>query len=300
MNNFKTKRNKVLLFLLAFLLAFSFSCGRVETKKTVTKTDDSYNNINNGELVVGADINNTPYVFKDTFTEEIIGLNVDIIKEVCSKLNLKLKIIPLLPENFQTALKENTVDMILNPIEINEDNFDLYEFSKPYINNHLMLFSKLLSPVKNTSQLKNKVVGVRKISQAETFLDLNAKIKNNIMRVVSYESDNLLFRSLISKTNIDAVISNKITGTYFYVKNNEQEFVERTLLKTFNSLLCFYFDKTTVNLRNSIDTCLDELQNEKKLKEISIKWLKDDYITREYNHLTLEEVTNLYKSRYIG
>lgn len=300
MNTYKAKLRHVLLIFLAFIMLATFSCGRTETKKPITTTDDSFNDINNGELVVGADINNEPFVFKDSFTEEIVGLNVDIIKEVCSKLNLNLKIVPLLPENIQTALQEKTVNMILNPIEINEDNFEVYEFSKPYINNQLMIFSRLLSPVLKTSQLKDKIVGVKKISQAETYLDLNANIKNNLKRVISYESNDLMFNSLISNSNVDTIITNKILGTYFYIKNNEQSFIKKTLLKSFNSFLCFYFDKTTVNLRNSIDTCLDELQSEKKLKEISIKWLKDDYITREFNHLSLDDIKNLYKSRYIS
>ena len=78
------------------------------------KKDDSYKKvIEKGELVIGLDVYYPPMGFYDQ-DGDIVGFDIDLAVEVCARMGIKLKTVPITWDNKEHELNSGAIDCIWN------------------------------------------------------------------------------------------------------------------------------------------------------------------------------------------
>lgn len=95
-----------------------------------------------GTLVLGLDDAFPPMGYKDTETGDIIGFDIDIAKEVCSRLGIELKLQPIDWNNKQSELENGNVDCLWNGFSKTPERDEQFNLSIPYMKNEQIILVK--------------------------------------------------------------------------------------------------------------------------------------------------------------
>ena len=160
---------KIAAFLLAALMAFSaVSCNQ----SADTGADDSWEKIQEkGEIVLGMDDAFPPMGYTDTATGEIIGFDVDVAKEVFSRLGVELKLQPIEWNSKEMELDGGNVDLLWNGYSYTEDRAEKQTLSDAYMKNNQVILVKADSSYQSFADLAGKSLGVQSDSSAEDALE---------------------------------------------------------------------------------------------------------------------------------
>ncbi|MHA6259697.1 transporter substrate-binding domain-containing protein [Sporosarcina sp. CAU 1771] len=128
-----TIRRFVLFVLTILATTILVACGSDDANKKDEKTTQSGWDeiVEKGELVVATSGTLYPasYHGKD---EELTGYEVEIMKEVAKRLDLKLTFSEMGLDGMLTSLNSGQVDLAVNDIEITEERKEKFAFSEPY------------------------------------------------------------------------------------------------------------------------------------------------------------------------
>ena len=121
----KAKASKLLLVALAAVMLLGcFGCQS-------EAADNSLNYIKeNGKLIMGLDDSFPPMGFRDE-KNEIVGFDVDIAKEVTSRMGVELVLQPIDWKAKEMELKNKNVDVLWNGFTITEERKQELTFSEP-------------------------------------------------------------------------------------------------------------------------------------------------------------------------
>ncbi len=199
--------------------------------------------LDSGEtLKIGVTPNYSPFEFKNQ-QGEIDGFDIEFVKELAKRLNLKIKWVSDYDFNgLIPALLDRKIDVIASSLSITPDRLELIAFTEPYyFSKTTYLKRKDNTNLSNKTDLVGKKVGVRKGSLQEQELKKNSKIT-----IISLEEVEKLFKKL-NQGKIDAlVVDNSIVmeqvGLYqnivaFYYENDGSDGYGLGLRKNDKSLL---------------------------------------------------------------
>lgn len=102
-----------------------------ETEKTAYKSQekDSYAN---GTLVMATNAEFPPYESR-TKDNEIVGIDVDIMKAVCDRLDMKLQVEHTAFDSILASIERGMADVGVAAMTITEDRLQQVDFSNPYM-----------------------------------------------------------------------------------------------------------------------------------------------------------------------
>ena len=124
---------------------------------TTAAVDQSWDKIKEkGELVLGLDESFPPMGFRDE-DNNIVGYDIDLAKEVASRLGVKLILQPINWDSKDQELKTGNIDCIWNGFSINEERKQNILFSDPYMKNNQVVVVTADSNFKTLADLKGKV-----------------------------------------------------------------------------------------------------------------------------------------------
>ena len=92
----------------------------------------------NGKLIMGLDDSFPPMGFRDE-KNEIVGFDVDIAKEVTSRMGVELVLQPIDWKAKEMELKNKNVDVLWNGFTITEERKQELTFSEPYMYNEQII-----------------------------------------------------------------------------------------------------------------------------------------------------------------
>lgn len=140
-------------------------------------TDDSLQKIKDkGEMVIGLDVALPPMGFRDE-NGEISGFDIDLAKEVCSRMGVTAKFQPITWSAKETELDTNKIDCIWNGYTINDDRKAKVNMTDAYMGNRQVLVVMEGSDIKSPDDLKNKRLTLQEGSTASEALDAHPDIK---------------------------------------------------------------------------------------------------------------------------
>ncbi|MCM1157740.1 MAG: transporter substrate-binding domain-containing protein [Bacteroidales bacterium] len=84
----------------------------------------------NGTLVVVSNAEFPPY--ESMQGEEIVGIDVDIMKAVCDELDMKLEMQNIAFESVLAALDKGNADVAATALSVTDERKEIVDFSKPY------------------------------------------------------------------------------------------------------------------------------------------------------------------------
>ena len=267
-------KNIIILF---SIIIFAISCSKTQTQNKETANvaaDNSLQKIKeSGKLVLGLDDTFAPMGFRDE-EGNIVGFDIDLAKEVAKRLGVELVAKPVDWSSVVLSLKKGDVDVVWNGFAINETRKEQVNFTKPYLNNRLMIVKNAdRSDIKTKEDLKGKILGVQTGSSNYESLEADP-ISKETKEIRQYNA----FLDLEAK-RIDAVIVDEIVARYYISKESADfELLEEYPItaKSFGVGV----RKTDAELLNAIDKVLDDMRADGKAAEISTKWFGKDVFVR--------------------
>lgn len=129
---FNARRLVLFAFTLTAIMML-VACGsdKAQDKEEGTSQSGWEKIVEKGELVVATSGTLYPASFHST-EDELTGFEVEIMKEVAKRLDLKLTFSEMGLDGMLTSLNSGQVDLAVNDIEITEERLEKFAFSDPY------------------------------------------------------------------------------------------------------------------------------------------------------------------------
>ena len=172
-----------------------------------------------GEITVVSPLNDTTYLYLDTKTNKITGIDADIITEIAkrlgiNKVEMKVSLFSDLLERLNT---DDSIDISAGGIYITPKREELVSFTEPLYKGAEAIVVPMFSTINFKSDLKNTVVGVEK---GTVFLNLAEEWKksNLIKDIVIFDTSADLLNA-INGNKVDAGIIDSVILKYSLLKN---------------------------------------------------------------------------------
>ncbi len=201
-------------------------------KKTIEKaeetaTDDSWEYIKSqGKIVMGLDDAVPPMGFRDENTNEIIGVDIDLAKEVAKRLDVELELMPIDWNTKEAALNTKKIDIIWNGLTVTPERQEMMLFSASYLDNTQAIAVIEGSDIKSKADLAGKKIGVQAGSSALESMQKDAVFASiGEGNIQEYETMlNALMDLKIGR--IDAVVADETVVRYNISKQEENQKAE--------------------------------------------------------------------------
>ena len=239
-----------------------------------------------GTLVLGLDDAFPPMGYKDTETGDIIGFDIDIDKEVCSRLGIELKLQPIDWNNKQSELENGNVDCLWNGFSKTPERDEQFNLSIPYMKNEQIILVKTDSDYQTLEDLAGKTIGVQADSSAESALEAeeNKEFKDSLGEIVKIE-DYAMAVLEIQNGTIDAISIDEVVAR-FYLNNDPDAYRilsdgDGNALSLATEDYVIGFRKSDNALKEKVEEALREMSSDGTMKTISEKWFGEDVTTVE-------------------
>ena len=271
------------IFLLLFIAAMiTVSCGSNNTandqaSEETSQADNSLQKVKDaGKLVLGLDDTFAPMGFGDE-NGNVVGFDIDLASEVAYRMGVDLEIKPIEWSSSILSLNKGDVDVLWNGVTINDARKEQINFSKPYLNNRLVIVKSIDdNTINSKDDLAGKILGVQVGSNDEALTaDPSSKNAKEIRR---YDVNVNAFLDLQAK-RIDAVIIDEVAAQY-YISEKKAPFVVVENSPLTEELYGVGFRKSDGKLLAEVDRILDEMKSDGKAAEISQKWFAKDIVLK--------------------
>lgn len=261
------------VFTIAILLCSLFvSCKKNSSDNAVS--DNSLKEIKDKKVfVLGLDDSYPPMGYRDE-NGEIVGFDIDVAREVCSRLGVELKAQPIDWSAKELELLSKNIDCIWNGFTVTEERKEKMLFSEPYLKNRQVIIVRSNSGIDTLSSLNGKKVGVQAGSSGEYAFE-QTDIYSTVS-VVAFK-DFLTAITDLKVGGVDAVVIDEIVADSQIKKASAAE--ELKVLRSepiASEDYAIGFRKTDRELVNAVQEKIDEMKKDGTLAKISEKWFGSD------------------------
>ncbi|WP_010246708.1 amino acid ABC transporter substrate-binding protein [Acetivibrio cellulolyticus] len=265
---------KVLACAMAAALLFA-GCGSTD-KASSSVADQSWEKVKEaGVLVLGLDDSFPPMGYRDD-NNEIVGYDIDLAKEVASRLGVELKLQPINWDSKEQELNTGNIDCVWNGFTMTDDLKKNLLFSDAYMNNQQVLVVMADSKYNSEADLAGKSVALQSDSSAKVALDSKTDFKASLKEVIELDNYTTCLMDL-EKGGVDAVVMDEIVARYFIqMKGSKYKVIGNSLAAEEYGI---GFRKADVALKTKINDTLKEMAKDGTNAKISDKWFGKDIST---------------------
>lgn len=227
-----------------------------------------------GTFTVGFDQDFPPmgYIGDDG---EYTGFDLELAKEVADRLGMEFVPQPIAWDSKDMELESGNIDCIWNGFTMNGRE-DGYTWTDAYMNNEQVFVVTEDSDVQMVADLAGKVVAVQADSSAEAALKDNPDVAATFAMVQTAPDYNTALQDL-EMGAVDAVVMDSIVAG-FQIEQRDGGF--RWLDETLSAeKYGVGFKKGNDELRDKVQTALEEMAADGTLAEVSTKWFSKDITT---------------------
>ena len=219
-------------------------------------------------FVLGLDDSFPPLGFRDA-DNKIVGYDIDLAAEACSRLGLTLKCQPINWDSKEQELNTRKISCIWNGLTITEQRRKDMLFTKPYLDNAQVVVVRRDSGITNLDGLRGKVLGLQAGSSAADALAAAGDFEASLGSVIEFD-DNITALNDLGIGNIDAVVMDEVVAVYT-IRTAALDFVvlEQNLGSEEYGVA---FRKGNNALRDKIQKTLEEMQADGTVEKLSQKW----------------------------
>jgi ABC-type amino acid transport substrate-binding protein len=225
-------------------------------------------NIDSKELVVGISPDYPPYAFIDNDT--IVGFDIDLLRLIAEKLNLKLKLVPMPFHSILVALQLNNIAVAASGLSGSPERAKQMLISIPYFkNDYLCAVSLKQSALNNLDGLKDKKIIINTGYTSENYLN-KMNLNTNLLKLKSV-SDALLALSLKQG---DVFVTSYASLIQFLKTKEAEKFFIFTLPDTNENqeAISFLINKNNLDLLNNINDCINCFLQDGAIRKLIEKW----------------------------
>lgn len=270
--------------LMAAAMVFTMAgCGSSKdadtSAKKETKTEDSKDKENSDkQFIVGFDAEYPPYGYKDD-NGEYVGFDLDLAQEVCARNGWELVKQPIDWDSKDMELNSGSIDCIWNGFTMTGREDD-YTWSKPYVDNSIVVVVKEGSGIEKKEDLAGKVIAVQADSSGLAALTDEEDNEENLKLAASF-SDlqqvadyNTAFMNLEAGA-VDAIVVD--IGVADYQLESRTGFVMLDD-KIRTEQYAVGFKLGNEELRDQVQSTLDEMLKDGTFDDIAKKWDLSDMV----------------------
>jgi polar amino acid transport system substrate-binding protein len=201
---------------LTLTLAGILSCTRKADEAGSSATAGDGKPATEKVLLVGTDAAYAPFE-TETANKELTGFDIDLLKAVAEKAQLKVKFMNTPWEGLFTQLESGDRDILVSAITINEERKKQMDFSDPYFEAVQLIAVPSSSKVKTFADLKGLKVGVQTGTTGDDIVSkLLGKTNANIKR---FEGTPLAIQEL-QNGGVEAVVGGN--GVVYHIIFKQQ------------------------------------------------------------------------------
>jgi len=270
--------------LMAAAMVFTMAgCGSSKdadtSAKKETKTEDSKDKENSDkQFIVGFDAEYPPYGYKDD-NGEYVGFDLDLAQEVCARNGWELVKQPIDWDSKDMELNSGSIDCIWNGFTITGREDD-YTWSKPYVDNSIVVVVKEGSGIEKKEDLAGKVVAVQADSSGLAALTDEEDNEENLKLAASF-SDlqqvadyNTAFMNLEAGA-VDAIVVDIGVADYQLESRTGFAMLDD---KIRTEQYAVGFKLGNEELRDQVQSTLDEMVKDGTFDDIAKKWDLSDMV----------------------
>ena len=270
--------------LMAAAMVFTMAgCGSSKdadtSAKKETKTEDSKDKENSDkQFIVGFDAEYPPYGYKDD-NGEYVGFDLDLAQEVCARNGWELVKQPIDWDSKDMELNSGSIDCIWNGFTMTGREDD-YTWSKPYVDNSIVVVVKEGSGIEKKEDLAGKVVAVQADSSGLAALTDEEDNEENLKLAASF-SDlqqvadyNTAFMNLEAGA-VDAIVVDIGVADYQLESRTGFAMLDD---KIRTEQYAVGFKLGNEELRDQVQNTLDEMLKDGTFDDIAKKWDLSDMV----------------------
>ena len=270
--------------LMAAAMVFTMAgCGSSKdadtSAKKETKTEDSKDKENSDkQFIVGFDAEYPPYGYKDD-NGEYVGFDLDLAQEVCARNGWELVKQPIDWDSKDMELNSGSIDCIWNGFTMTGREDD-YTWSKPYVDNSIVVVVKEGSGIEKKEDLAGKVVAVQADSSGLAALTDEEDNEENLKLAASF-SDlqqvadyNTAFMNLEAGA-VDAIVVDIGVADYQLESRTGFAMLDD---KIRTEQYAVGFKLGNEELRDQVQSTLDEMVKDGSFDDIAKKWDLSDMV----------------------
>ncbi len=270
------KNRKLLSILLALsmvmgLVALS-GCSKAEEpapEPAVEDTAPTFTTINDGQLVVGSDLDYPPFESLNGETPE--GFDVDLVNAIGEELGLTVEFKKEIFDTLIPTLKAGgKFDMIASAMTIKAEREEEIDFTEPYFDSNQSITMKTGSTYAAPADLKGKKVGVQAGTTGDQWATENLKPAG--AEVVTFKGTTDAV-SALSAGNVAAIIIDLPVAAEL-VKDETRGLAVVAQVPT-GEQYGFGVSKDNAELKSAINDALAKLRADGSYDEIYTKWFGD-------------------------
>lgn len=218
-------------------------------------------------LVVGTNGEFPPFTFIKE--GELVGFDIDIAKEVCQRLQKKIRFKDMPFDALIPDLTLGNIDFIAAGLSVTEERAKRVSFTKPYVSDNPLViftfFKEGSQPILTLEDLSGKRVVVNDGYTSESLLAGRKDV--NLIRLTSPAEAFLALKS----DRADAFVSEKNTILAFVETQSDMKFHVEDIQGTSENT-ALVFAKTNQQLLGEVQQVLDEMEKDGTLAKIKQKW----------------------------
>lgn len=249
---------KILMSLVLMVCVFISSFGADKSLEDVQKR---------GYFIVGLDATFAPMGYRDE-KGEIVGLDIDLAREVAKRMGVEARFKPCEWDAIIFDLRSKNIDMVWNGMTITPAREKQVAFTKPYLSDNQIIFTRKESGTATVKDLAGKIVGVQLRSSGAQSVEDNP-IKKEIKEIKKYATNVEALMDL-EAGRLDAVVMDEISGKYYNSKKSTLNYSVENLAEESYGVALRKSDKALVDEINRI---LDEIKADGTFDKIKNKWL---------------------------
>ncbi|UTD12060.1 amino acid ABC transporter substrate-binding protein [Treponema denticola] len=261
--------SKAAFFAVVILAALLFSCKRNEAYEMSADDTSLAEVLVRSKIIVGVDSQNPPMCSYNS-ENEMEGFDVDVFKEIANIMNIDVEFKTIVPSEIENLINNRLVDCIASGLSYSDARNEIYELTRPYLRNAVVLLTLKSSNIKNIEDLKDKKIGGQIGALGLALIRNNSQLMNQIRSVeYSYNTLPQVLNSL-RKHEVDVCVGDiSIMATYLTKEPDTYSLVEEAI--ALDSYV-YAFKKGSEGLKTEVEKALFYLEKTGKLEEISRKW----------------------------
>ncbi|MFH1912966.1 MAG: ABC transporter substrate-binding protein [Pseudomonadota bacterium] len=203
---------------------------------------------------------------------ELVGFDVDVAREVSTRLGVALKPVTTEWSGIIEGLRSGVYDGILGSMAVTEDRLQVVNFSTPYYYSGAQMMVKKGAPFTSPEDLRGKIVGV---VTGTTFADDAARL--GVGEVKLYKDDTQTLTELSSGV-VDGVITDRVVGVN--AMNSDRFDIVPLGAPLRSEDIAVAFNKSDETLLEAVDQILKAMHEDGTLARLSVKWLNADITSK--------------------
>jgi ABC-type amino acid transport substrate-binding protein len=245
-------------------------CGSTAKKEDTNKNVSALQSIKSkGKLVIGTSADFPPYEFHSTAngSDEIVGIDIDIAKQVAQDLGVELEVKDMDFDGLLVDLQADKVDMVFSGMTPTAERKENVDFSDMYytVKQTFIVRSGEEAAIKSVDDLKTKKIGVQKGSVQEGMAkDLfSADNIKSLAKVTDLVLD-------LKNSKVDAILLETPVAD-FNAKKNEGVALTSVVLEDPDGGYAIAMKKGQSDLQAEVNKSIKKLQDENKIADFAIK-----------------------------